>query len=102
MEPSSDIRERGISGGSGFRAPAWTRMEGSHSSYRDYYDRINSAPRKSPQQRRLESYRDKDGNSLSASPYAITPKVMKYLYPNWNPKACFTFVFNSLRLRRVC
>ena len=89
MEPSSDVRERGHSGGSGFRAAAWTRMDNSHTSYRDYYNRINAAPRKSSQQLRIENYRDKDGNSLSKSPYALTPDVMRYLYPKWNPKARF-------------
>ena len=85
MEPSADIRERGITGGTGFRASSWTRMEESYNSYRNYYNRINNPP-KSASQRRIESYRDKDGNCLSKSTYAITPKVMKYLYPNWNPK----------------
>ena len=89
MEPSTDIRERGVTGGTGFRARAWTRLEGSHSTFREYYDRINGVPPKSSQQLRLESYRDRDGNSLSQSPYAITPEVMKYLYPNRKSKACY-------------
>ena len=54
MEPTSDIRERGITGGTGFRASAWTRMEESYNSYRNYYNRINNPP-KSASQIRLES-----------------------------------------------
>ena len=86
MEPSTDVRERGVTGGTGFTASAWTRMESAHSSYRDYYNRINGPPPKTSQQQRLESYRDRDGNSLSRSVYAITPKVMRKLYPNWKSK----------------
>ena len=102
MEPTSDIRERGHTGGTGFSAPAWTRLESAHTSYREQCDRINQAPPRSSQQRRLDSYRDKDGNSLSQSPYAISPAVMRQLYPNRKNKARFSLdgncIFHANRL----
>lgn len=80
MEPTSDVRLRGVTGGTGFRDPIWRSLEPHYNRHRNGF---NPRPAKSALQERIDSYRDKDGQPLCKSHYALTPEVMKYLYPNY-------------------
>ena len=89
MESTSDIRLRGICNGTGgLGSLAWRDLRPAHDRYRSGF---NPRPKKSAQQERIESYRDRDGRSLCDSYYAITPEVMKYLYPNYNPRHTYGY-----------
>ena len=89
MESTSDIRLRGITSGTGgLGSLAWRDLRSAHDRYRSGF---NPRPKKSAQQERIDSYRDKDGRPLHDSYYAITSDVMKYLYPNYNPKHTYGY-----------